>query len=136
MFVECPFSNTVWFWILQWCGLQNIQFDSVKDCLEYAAKWGNCPRKNQLMSMVLYALWNIWLARNDKSFKKIGVSPNKIADCIITQTFDWWKFRGKWCDSWAERRLFSFSNLVFVFFIHLYLFLCFYFVVLTNLATC
>lgn len=41
----CPFANTVWIWILRWCGLQHSQFDSVSDGLDYATKWGNCPRK-------------------------------------------------------------------------------------------
>lgn len=58
--------------------------------------------------MILYpTIRNIWLERNDKIFKKIGVNPTKTRDSIITQSFKWNKYMGNGLESSAERSLLS-----------------------------
>ncbi|CAI9281301.1 unnamed protein product [Lactuca saligna] len=82
--------------ILNWCGIPNTQFNDVNEFLNFAATWGNCPRKRVKVTLMLYGLlWFIWIARNNKRFKGIHTNPAKIADEVILQTFSWFKFISK-----------------------------------------
>lgn len=45
LIVEFDFSKIVLHRISRWCGLQNLQVNTVRDLLDYVASWGNCPRK-------------------------------------------------------------------------------------------
>ncbi|KAL4570690.1 hypothetical protein LXL04_026350 [Taraxacum kok-saghyz] len=90
---------------IQWCEITDPQLMKVTDILDFTVVWGNCPKKRNTLNMVIYStLWNIWLARNNKLFNKIGAAPTKIADEIIDRSFEWQKYRGKRTGSWAEWR--------------------------------
>ncbi|XP_023730954.1 uncharacterized protein LOC111878670 [Lactuca sativa] len=110
LLIGCEFSNTVCDWIFRWCGIQHRQFENVRDLIDFAATWGNCPKKRHLLSMIVYStIWNIWLTMNDRIFKKIGVNPTKTADSIIAQTFEWNKHRRNGMESWMEWSCYPFS---------------------------
>jgi len=92
LFLDCDFTKQVFFWIFRWCGIRHRSFSSVLELTEFAANWGNTPLEKELSSLVFSCLiWCIWLARNDKIFKKLTVSPPKTADNIISTFFMWFK---------------------------------------------
>lgn len=33
-------------WIFKWCGLQAYQFNTITEVIDFAAGWGNCPKKD------------------------------------------------------------------------------------------
>ncbi|KAL4567781.1 hypothetical protein LXL04_023375 [Taraxacum kok-saghyz] len=72
--------------------------------VDHAASWGNSPKKKTLINMISYCtFWNIWKGQNNKVFNKINTNPAKIADDIITQSFEWCKYRRpKYCNRWID----------------------------------
>lgn len=46
------FAKNVWHWILKWCGLLNVQFVSIKECIQYAASRGNCSIKKKKLNVI------------------------------------------------------------------------------------
>lgn len=94
LFVKCPISIEARSWIFKWCDIPATNFDTVNEFLNFAATWGNCPRKRERFKVVLYAmLWFTWLARNNFIFKAVKPIPTMIADEVISQTYAWFKYR-------------------------------------------
>ncbi|KAL4588883.1 hypothetical protein LXL04_001781 [Taraxacum kok-saghyz] len=70
--LSCPVISDALDWILQWCNVPTQNFSSVSDFVNFAASWGNCPKKKKIFLAVCYGfLWSAWKARNDKRFKNI-----------------------------------------------------------------
>lgn len=42
---KCFFARIVMEWVFKWCGIVAIQFKSIVEVLDFAAGWGNCPKK-------------------------------------------------------------------------------------------
>ena len=106
LLIDCEFSKVMCYWIFRWCGIKQPQFRNVRDFIDFGASCGNCPRKGNILTMILHStIWNIWIARNDKVFKKLGVNPTKTTDCIISQAFEWNKYMGNGLESWADRNV-------------------------------
>ncbi|CAH1446699.1 unnamed protein product [Lactuca virosa] len=83
-FFECSFAKYVWYWIVKWCDILDLRGDNIRERMEFAQSWGNCPHKRDTLNLNLYStIWNIWLARNEKIFNKKQVSPTKTTDAII-----------------------------------------------------
>ncbi|KAL4569393.1 hypothetical protein LXL04_025029 [Taraxacum kok-saghyz] len=94
-------------------------FTCAKGILEFAtkwercpkkrsAKWGRCPKKRSMLEVICHgAIWSLWLARNERIFKKRHSSASRIMDDIIALVFTWFKRRGRlrncnwslWCIS-------------------------------------
>ncbi|KAL4567347.1 hypothetical protein LXL04_022930 [Taraxacum kok-saghyz] len=92
--VGCSTTREVLDWILNWCGisLQNVQ--TVTDLVQYAAMWGNCPKRRKILLAIVYGLlWCTWKARNDAIFNKMRSTPTKIVDNVVTLVFGWVKHR-------------------------------------------
>lgn len=54
------YSQVVQNWIFKWCGITNIRFTSVSELIDFAATWGNCPKKKSFLVMVIYCfVWNL-----------------------------------------------------------------------------
>lgn len=106
---------------------------SVREFIDFVDAWGNYPKKISILSMVFnFLIWNIWRARNDKTFKKIGVSPTKTGDIIISLSYVWYKYKCNlgcgvlvdWCispfnhfPSYSSCSYFFFSCFLFLFFL-------------------
>ncbi|KAL4564651.1 hypothetical protein LXL04_028719 [Taraxacum kok-saghyz] len=54
LFASCSYTSSVMVWIFKWCNIQPPQFHNVGDILNYAATWGNCPRKRTVLISILY----------------------------------------------------------------------------------
>ena len=92
--VRCQFARTVMEWILKWCDIKEVNFNNVSDVLDYAAGWGNCPKKNKIFQAICQgAMWSIWKARNDRVFNNRRIPPTKVADIIKSTVYIWIKFR-------------------------------------------
>ncbi|KAL4582304.1 hypothetical protein LXL04_006851 [Taraxacum kok-saghyz] len=104
LLVKCKIAEEVHEWILGWCGSDGKKFQHIEEFLDYIASWGNCPMKKEIVSLILYCtLWNIWKARNNKIFMKVDTSPAKIANEIISQSYEWYKYRSsKSCNRWID----------------------------------
>lgn len=88
LLITCEYTREVIDWVFKWCGIQNKSFATIKDFIDYAVAWGNCPRNKSILNMVFCCfIWNIWMTRNDEVFKKIGVPPTKIVDNIISLSY-------------------------------------------------
>lgn len=101
---KCNFAKEVRFWVFKWCGVADKQFDNTNELLDYAACWGNCPRKRKIFNAIVDCLlWNIWLVRNDKVFKNTRTAPAKVADNIVSLSYMWCKHRSSHdCGSWIN----------------------------------
>lgn len=55
LLIGCDFSKTVCYWIFRWCGIQHGQFGNVRELIDFAATWGNSPKKRHLLSMIVYS---------------------------------------------------------------------------------
>lgn len=92
--IKCRVAMETQYWILKWCGLPNTPFDNVMEIINFAAIWGNFPRKRERIFVVFYGLlWFIWLARNNKVFNAIHTYPAMISNEVISQKFSWFQFR-------------------------------------------
>ncbi|KAL4570897.1 hypothetical protein LXL04_026561 [Taraxacum kok-saghyz] len=102
--VNCSFAGDVFRWLLSWCGIPDMPIGTVTEALDFAAKWGNCPKKRKIFLALLYgSFWIIWKSRNDILFNKIPTTPTKATDIIMTLVFDWIKHRGRFCNCvWAN----------------------------------
>lgn len=107
IFVKYNFAASVWNWVFTWCNISQPNFDSINEILKYAANWGHSPKERNTFLCVCYGtiLW-IWRARNNMIFKKIHLSPTKVADNIQSMTFLWVKHMRKnnyanWVD-WSK----------------------------------
>lgn len=84
---------------MAWCKISIPEFRSVREMVEFAAKWGNCPKKKETFISICYgALWKIWKARNEQIFKKKRKCPTIIAQETISLVYEWCKHRGKIID--------------------------------------
>ena len=103
LLVKCKIAEEVCEWILDWCGMAARKFQNIEEFLDYGASWGNCPKK-EIAGLIFYCtLWHIWKARNNKIFNKVNTSPAKIADDIILQSYEWYKYRSsKTCNRWID----------------------------------
>lgn len=54
LLISCPLVREVLNWILNWCNLTPSQLHSVRELLEYAAVWDNCPKKQKILLDILY----------------------------------------------------------------------------------
>ncbi|KAL4575182.1 hypothetical protein LXL04_022024 [Taraxacum kok-saghyz] len=84
--------------------VQSQNFSSVSEFLNYDATWGNFPSKKAIFFAIKSCLlWNLWLARNDRIFKKQRSSFTKVADSTISLSYSWCKHRGKTeCGTWGS----------------------------------
>ncbi|KAL4574594.1 hypothetical protein LXL04_021428 [Taraxacum kok-saghyz] len=80
LFTTCKTAEGVKEWIFKWCGIPSKETQNIEEYLDHAASWGNSPKKK---------------ARNNKVFNKVNTNPVNIADDIITQSFEWCKYRSK-----------------------------------------
>ncbi|XP_023769257.1 uncharacterized protein LOC111917854 [Lactuca sativa] len=104
VFVKCEFAKGTREWIFKWCGIKTQDFSHIKEIIDFAAEWGNCPKKRDLFNSIVFCLfWNIWKARNNRVFKELKTSHTKVADDIISRSYLWCKHRSKLgCGNWAE----------------------------------
>lgn len=58
LFSSCEFTRNVQDWIFKWCGLQPAHFTSTLEFIDFAASYGNCPRKRGILSSIFFCL--IW----------------------------------------------------------------------------
>lgn len=107
LLVKCSFAKGIRFWIFRWCGLPHTDFDNVNSLLDFAAQWGNCPKKKKILVAICYTLlWCIWKARNSKIFNNLQQSAAVIADDVISLSFFWiinrcnrsWGFKPSWAN--------------------------------------
>ncbi|KAL4572985.1 hypothetical protein LXL04_019777 [Taraxacum kok-saghyz] len=92
--VQCPFAKTVMEWILKWCDIKEVRFNTVTEVLDYAAGWGNFPKKRRILLAIFQGtMWSIWKARNDRLFGNRRIPPTKVADMIKSMVFIWIKHR-------------------------------------------
>ena len=92
----CPFARNTLGGILNWCGLPHIDFSSVHEITDFAAGWGNCPKKRRKLTGICYGtIWNLWKARNDRVFNNKIISPSTLVDMTKAMLFVWYKHRGK-----------------------------------------
>ncbi|XP_023730170.1 uncharacterized protein LOC111877898 [Lactuca sativa] len=104
LLINCSVAREARGWIFNWCGIKVTQFNNVIDFVNFAANWGSCPTKRERMNAIVYGLlWFVWMARNNKVFKQTRVTPAKIADEVISQTYTWFKYRtqgvkARWID--------------------------------------
>ncbi|CAI9299325.1 unnamed protein product [Lactuca saligna] len=56
--VICTLARNVLRLIFHWCGLLGMEFHSVSDIIDYALRWGNCPKKRRRLTTILFgAIW-------------------------------------------------------------------------------
>ncbi|KAL7607119.1 hypothetical protein Lser_V15G14863 [Lactuca serriola] len=113
LLVSCEFAMGVFECVFKWCGIRTQQFSKVSEVINFAASWGNCPRKRTIVSTILFCLlWNIWRAMNDRVFKDLKTSYTKVADNIISLSFLWCNHRSSnGCGSWVDWCCSSFLHL-------------------------
>ncbi|CAI9259993.1 unnamed protein product [Lactuca saligna] len=59
----------------EWCGIPIRQISSISDFLKFAAAWVSALGKRSILKVISFSpLWYTWLARNDKVFKKRGLT--------------------------------------------------------------
>nr|KAJ0227864.1 hypothetical protein LSAT_V11C100001760 [Lactuca sativa] len=93
--LDCPIAFDSLSWIFNWCNVSIQRFLSISDFVNFAASWGNCPKKRKIFIAICYGfLWCMWKARNDVWFNKIQVNSSKLADNVISMVFSWLKYRG------------------------------------------
>ena len=106
--VSCPLAVTVWSWVWKWCNMDHSSFTCTREILEFATKWGRCPKKRSMLEVICHgAIWSLWISRNDRIFKMRHSSASRIMDDIISLVFMWFKHRGRlrncnwslWCMS-------------------------------------
>nr|KAJ0216241.1 hypothetical protein LSAT_V11C300125010 [Lactuca sativa] len=96
---RCPMAAKVWEWVLSWCDLLNVHFESVEELLKFTAHWGTCEKKRRSLISIGYGTtWLIWKARCDWVFKKTKTSPAKVADLVKSTVFLWIKYRREYCN--------------------------------------
>ncbi|CAI9283147.1 unnamed protein product [Lactuca saligna] len=95
---RCSMAVRVWEWVLSWCDLQNIHFESAEELMAFAAQWGSCEMKRRVLISICYGTtWFLWKARCDWVFKKLRTSLAKVVDSIKSTVFLWMKYRRKHC---------------------------------------
>ncbi|CAI9301134.1 unnamed protein product [Lactuca saligna] len=93
--LDCPFAFESLGWIFNWCDIHVHRFISTSNFVNFAASWGNYPKKRGIFIAICYGfLWCMWKARNDIWFNIIKVNPSKLADNVISLVFSWFKYRG------------------------------------------
>ncbi|XP_023736870.1 uncharacterized protein LOC111884805 [Lactuca sativa] len=93
--LDCPIAFDSLSWIFNWCDVSIQRFLSISDFVNFAASWGNCPKKRKIFIAICYGfLWCMWKARNDVWFNKIQLNSSKLADNVISMVFSWLKSRG------------------------------------------
>ncbi|CAI9303401.1 unnamed protein product [Lactuca saligna] len=64
--LDCLIAFDSLCWIFNWCGISIQRLLSVSDFVNFAASWGNYPKKRKIFIAISYGfLWCIWKARND-----------------------------------------------------------------------
>lgn len=57
---DCPFAIEGLKWIFNWCDIPIQNFEMVSEFVGFAATWGYCPKKCQLLLVIFYGfLWCI-----------------------------------------------------------------------------
>lgn len=56
--ISCSRSVEIRRWIFSWCCLTLPHFSSVLDLIQFAANWGNCPKKRKVLLKIIYCM--IW----------------------------------------------------------------------------
>lgn len=47
MLITCPFANTIWNRVRNWCGIMPHQLTNIKEILNFAADCGHPPKKEE-----------------------------------------------------------------------------------------
>ncbi|KAL4556846.1 hypothetical protein LXL04_035011 [Taraxacum kok-saghyz] len=69
---------------------------NMEELLDFAAKWGNCPKRRKLFLFLIYGLvWCTWKERNMKVFNNLHLTPIMIADDVLSCTYLWFKYKGQ-----------------------------------------
>lgn len=112
LLVNCEFTKGVYEWVFKWCGIKTQQLSTVCDFINFAALWGNCPKKRSIFFSILCCLWwNVWMERNDRIYKELRTSFTKIAD-MLSLSYLWCNHRSKeGCGSWTNWCCSPFSHL-------------------------
>nr|KAJ0193757.1 hypothetical protein LSAT_V11C800390710 [Lactuca sativa] len=74
LLIACDLAKEVFKWIFKWCDVPFVSFSSVSEALNFAAKWGNCPKKKVFLTILYGGLWCIWKGRNDRLFNQCLVA--------------------------------------------------------------
>ncbi|XP_023752978.1 uncharacterized protein LOC111901352 [Lactuca sativa] len=114
LIITCEHSRSVQLWIFKWCGISDKLFLNIRELIDFAVSCGNCAKKKEILIMVFYCtVWNVWLSRNEKIFKRISVNTIRIANNIISLSYIWCKHRGgASCGNWAEWNVSPFTHLL------------------------
>ncbi|KAL7614622.1 hypothetical protein Lser_V15G08580 [Lactuca serriola] len=60
LLVNCDYAREVQQWIFKWCGIGDKVFTGVGDFIDFAATWGNYPKKKDILISIFYCLiWKI-----------------------------------------------------------------------------
>nr|KAJ0215457.1 hypothetical protein LSAT_V11C300123840 [Lactuca sativa] len=51
---RCPMAAKVWEWVLSWCDLPNVHFESIEELLKFTAHWGTCEKKRRNLISICY----------------------------------------------------------------------------------
>ncbi|KAL4579804.1 hypothetical protein LXL04_015970 [Taraxacum kok-saghyz] len=95
---RCPFANTVWTWVLRWCGIPMPNISILCDLLEHIHNQGdNKRRRRDLIAICYGTLWIIWKAKCERIFKKTRISPTKAVDNVKSKVYTWVKHRRMKC---------------------------------------
>ncbi|KAL4576975.1 hypothetical protein LXL04_013076 [Taraxacum kok-saghyz] len=90
----CQLAKTVWEWVLKWCDIPFPAIQEIGELLKYVDNQRNREiKKRDLVAICYGTLWLIWKSRCDWIFKKIRVSPTKVADKVKSTVYTWVKHR-------------------------------------------
>ena len=93
--LDCHVAADALDWILKWCDVPSQKFNTVSEFVNFAANWGNCPKKKKIFIAICYGfLWSVWKARNDKRFNNIRCGASQLVDNVFNLVFGWLKYRG------------------------------------------
>ncbi|CAH1444977.1 unnamed protein product [Lactuca virosa] len=95
--VDCAYAKKVMEGVMRWCKVHTHMEDlqAVSDVLNLANKWGTCTKKRKIFLVICYStLWRIWIARNEKVFKRNRLPPEKVIEYVKLVTFLWVKNKG------------------------------------------
>ncbi|KAJ0455442.1 hypothetical protein HanOQP8_Chr15g0571301 [Helianthus annuus] len=95
-FVSCPFIQSLWQVIGQWCKVQAIYAFSFRDLLGlHDSINGSKKKRKAFHSIILTTIWCVWRTRNDVVFNRALVSLAKAIEETKAMSMLWVKRRAK-----------------------------------------